>query len=1002
MVTAELLRAIHRVEDLPRLAVALGYEARWRELPSGSLTGNAGPVLIGQLGDFCWYGIPAPAGGAAKAARALSARGLPAVVVGFHPETRSIAVACGVARSLAIQLDAPDPLALARLSRASAIPGEHALASVQRIGDALNGLGVDQRFFAGFRRVLEAVIAALPSGIPRLDRHGIGLLLLTRILFLYFVEAKGWLAGRPRFLREEVDRCLAARRSLHRDLLQPLFFGTLNRPADQRSALARRYGAVPFLNGGLFEPHPLERRWRVTVPTPVVRDAFDTLFERFHFTLSAAPNDAIAPDMLGRVFEGVMAPDERHASGTYYTPDALVRAVLHDGLATWLAGRLGIGWSEAAARLDSPDPLTRRALHGVRLLDPAVGSGAFLLGALRLLAGPGGARRGSRASALRRVLAGGLFGVDRNPAAVRLAELRLWLEVVEADPGERPEQVAPLPNLDALVRQGDSLRDPADGAVPFRLTRRRALELAGLRRAVLCGVGPSKAGALRALRRSELMLAREAAGAAVQRLDARITELLDLARSPTLFGGPRGLSREEGHALRSLRVARRRERERRRLLDRSGEVPWFSYATQFADVLARGGFDLVVGNPPWVRAESLAPETRRQLAERFRWMKGARAGGSGYAHQPDLAVAFLARALELTAPQGVVAYLVPAKLATTGYAAAARAGLARHTTISLAASLAGDPRAGFDATVYPMALVTANAPPPEDHLVRLTLDSPELANGIPQRLLSQGPWLLGPGSAGELIQRIGRRWPPLGERFTCHLGVKTGLNRVFLDPGGEVEPELVRWAVRGRDIRPFRTHPVRRILWPCDDSGRPLPRLPPGAARHFSSHQGALRRRADHAGGPPWEIFRTGPALSPYRVVWSDVARRLEAAPLNGRTASTPIALNSCYLIPLDRAEVALRLTAWLNSSWSRGLARAGAEPASGGFARFNARVVSMLPLPEAVLHSTDLFELARRGMAGTLDQTDLDDCCADMLGLASGERRLLAELAGPGTVTGR
>jgi len=1002
MVTAELLRAIHRVEDLPRLAVALGYEARWRELPSGALPGPGRPVLIGQRGDFCWYGISASVAGAVKAARALAARGLPAVVVGFHEAARSIALACGVARPLDIRLDAPDPLALARLGRAAAIPGEHALASAQRIGDALNGLGVDQRFFAGFRRVLEAVIAALPPGIPRLDRHGIGLLLLTRILFLYFVEAKGWLAGRPRFLREEVDRCLVARRSLHRDLLQPLFFGTLNRPADQRSALARRYGAVPFLNGGLFEPHPLERRWRVTVPTPVVRDAFDTLFERFHFTLSGVPDEAIAPDMLGRVFEGVMAPDERHATGTYYTPDALVRAVLHDGLATWLAGRLGIGWNDAAARLDSPDPGARRALHTVRVLDPAVGSGAFLLGALRLLAGPDGARRGSRALALRRVLAGGLFGVDRNPAAVRLAELRLWLEVVAADPGERPEQVAPLPNLDALVRQGDSLRDPADGAASFRLTRRRALELSGLRRAVLGGVGPAKAAALRALRRAELLLARDAAAAAIERLDARIGELLDLARSPSLFGGPRGLAREECHALKSLRAARRRERERRRLLDRSGEVPWFSYATQFADVVAGGGFDLVVGNPPWVRAESLAPETRRQLAERFRWMKGARANGRGYAHQPDLAVAFLARALELTAPHGVVAYLVPAKLTTTGYAAAARVGLARRTTISLAANLAGDPRAGFDATVYPMALVTTNAPPPEDHVVRVTLDSPDLAGGVPQRQLSQGPWVLGQGSAAELIQRIGGRWPPLGGRFTCHLGVKTGLNRVFLDPDCEVEPELVRWAVRGRDIRPFRAHPVRRILWPCDESGRPLPRLPPGAARHLSPHHGELRRRADHAGGPPWEIFRTGPALSPYRVVWSDVARRLEAATLNGNTARTPIALNSCYLIPLDRARVALRLTAWLNSGWSRALARSGAEPASGGFARFNARVVSMLPLPEAVLHSTDLFELARRGVAGTLEQTDLDDCCAELLGLASGERGVLAELACPGTVAGR
>ena len=1002
MVTVELLRTIHRIEDLPRLAVALGYEARWRELPAGSLRSTGKPVLIGQLGDLCWYGISAPGAGAVRVVRGLIARGLPAGVVAYHAEARSIAVAWGAARPLEIRLDAPDPLALARLNRAAAIPGEHALASARRIGDALNGLGVDQRFFAGFRRVLESVIAALPSSVPRLDRHGIGLLLLTRILFLYFVEAKGWLAGRPRFLREEVDRCLSARRSLHRHLLRPLFFGTLNRPADQRSALARRYGAVPFLNGGLFEPHPLERRWRVTVPTPVIRDAFDTLFERFHFTLSTGPDEAIAPDMLGRVFEGVMAPDERHATGTYYTPDALVRATLHDGLATWLSGRLGIGWSEAAARLDSPDAPARHALQSIRLLDPAVGSGAFLLGALRLLAGPEGTRRGSRASALRRVLAGGLFGVDRNPAAVRLAELRLWLEVVAADPGERAEQVAPLPNLDALVRQGDSLRDPELGAGSFRLSRRRVVELAGLRRGVLLGVGQAKAGALRALRRAELVLARDATGAAIERLDARIAELLEHGRSPTLFGGPRGLTREECQTLASLRAARRRERERRRVLDRSGEVPWFSYATQFADVLARGGFDLVVGNPPWVRAEALAPDIRRQLAERFRWMKGVRAGGAGYAHQPDLAVAFLARALELTAPRGVVACLVPAKLATTGYAAAARADLARCTTISLAANLAGDPRAGFDATVYPMALVTTNAPPSESHVVRLTLDSPALRHGIPQRQMSQGPWVLGAGPAGELIQRIGRRWPPLGERFTCHLGVKTGLNRVFLDPGCEVEPELLRWAVRGRDVRPFRAHPVRRILWPCDESGRPLSRLPPGASRHLSPHHGELRRRADHSGGPPWEIFRTAPALAPHRVVWSDVARRLEAAPLNGRAASTPIALNSCYLIPLERAQVALRLTAWLNSGWSRALARTGAEPASGGFARFNARVVSMLPLPEAVLHSTELVELARRGVAGTLDQADLDDCCADILGLGSGERGLLAELAGPGTVAGR
>ena len=62
------------------------------------------------------------------------------------------------------------------------------------------------------------------------DRHGLALLQLTRILFLYFIQTKGWLAGRERFLAEEVERCLAHRRRIHRDLLRPLFFGTLNRP----------------------------------------------------------------------------------------------------------------------------------------------------------------------------------------------------------------------------------------------------------------------------------------------------------------------------------------------------------------------------------------------------------------------------------------------------------------------------------------------------------------------------------------------------------------------------------------------------------------------------------------------------------------------------------------------------------------------------------------------------------------------------------------------------
>ena len=1001
MVTPELLRSIRRVEDLPRLTAALGYEAGWCELPTGSLGAGRSAGILAKREDFTWFAVSACDAVAVRAARMLAGRGVPAAVLGLDEATRRITLAAGATASLTLQLDAPDLLALARLGRTAAIPGENSVATSFRIAEALDGRGAGQRFFAGFRRVLEGVMAALPQRIPRVDRHALSLLLLTRILFLYFVEARGWLAARPRFLREEVDRCLASRRSLHRDLLRPLFFGTLNRPRDERSTLARRYGAIPFLNGGLFEPHPLERRWRVSFPTPVLRDAFDDFFERYHFTLATASGEAIAPDMLGRVFEGVMAPDERHSTGSYYTPASLVDAVLRDGIATWLSLRLRITWSDANARLDAPDPPTRRALRSVRLLDPAVGSGAFLLGALRLLAGPGAPGTSHRAARIRRVLSEGLFGVDRNAAAVRLAELRLWLEVVAADPGERPESIAPLPNLDALVRQGDSLLDPSAG-LPVQTPRLSGLELTSLRQSVVLATGAAKRDALRSLRRAERRVAEGSLASSIAALDARIAELLGAAKSPTLFGGRRGLTRGDLAALAELRAARRRARERERAMARANEVPWFSYTTQFADVLSRGGFDLVVGNPPWVRAESLAPDIRRYLAERFRWMKGARAGARGYAHQPDLAVAFLQRAFELAAPGGVVAFLVPAKLATTGYAATARAELARRTTISLVADVRDDPRADFDATVYPMALVAANAVPPPGHIVRLRLGAPHPADGIQQNQLCEGPWLLTSRAVAELTGRLRQNHPALGEQFRPQLGVKTGLNRVFLDPGPEVEPELIRWAARGRDVLPFRVRRVKQLLWPYESSGRVLDALPSGAARHLAPHLGALRRRADYAGGKPCCLFRTAPAISPHRVIWADVSRRLEAAPLSGVRGLGVIPLNSCYLTPAPDAETTLRLAAWLNCTWCRVLAAAIAEPASGGYRRFNARVVSALPLPSSALESSDLLAMARRGTAGALEQKDLDACCAGLLSLDPSEQRLLAGLAGEGANAGR
>ena len=287
-------------------------------------------------------------------------------------------------------------------------------------------------------------------------------------------------------------------------LLRPLFFGTLNRPAVERTRVTRRFGRIPFLNGGLFEPHPLERRWRADIPNPVWRRCFDSLFERFDFTADEAGRPGlVAPDMLGRVFEGVMEPGLRRRSGTFYTPAALVRRLVGAGLVAVLADRLGCAES---ARGTIPRRAVAAGPHGARgitVLDPAVGSGAFLLGALhRLLTGKPRATPRSK----RRVLSRSLFGVDRIAAAVRLTELRLWLSVIADDPVLCPRR-RPLPNLDCLIRQGDSLFDPGGLDLLSAASRQDPTlitEISQVRKQVIGATGPQKRSWVRQLRQLEV------------------------------------------------------------------------------------------------------------------------------------------------------------------------------------------------------------------------------------------------------------------------------------------------------------------------------------------------------------------------------------------------------------------------------------------------------------------------------------------------------------------
>jgi hypothetical protein len=278
-----------------------------------------------------------------------------------------------------------------------------------------------------------------------------------------------------------------------------------------------------------------------------------------------------------------------------------------------------------------------------------------------------------------------------------------------------------------------------------------------------------------------------------------------------------------------------------------------------------------------------------------------------------------------------------------------------------------------------MALIATRAEPAANQIVAPTLGPKPAAVGLPQRELgsdSGGPWILVPG-AERIARRLRARFPNVGDRWTPQLGVKTGADDVFLL---DRKCSGTRPAIRGRDIVPWRCEPRRFVVWTHGVDGKPLTRLPTEVLELLAPHDERLRRRADYRGGAAWQLFRTSLGLAPYRVIWPDIAKRLAAA-VPERDA---VPLNTVYGIATRDACDALALAALFNTTWITGLARLVADPARGGFRRFNARVIRGLPIPAS---GPVWDQLARRGSRCE----PADDLIAEAFELDLTDRRALA-----------
>ncbi|MFT6396517.1 MAG: hypothetical protein ACJAYU_001260, partial [Bradymonadia bacterium] len=822
-------------------------------------------------------------------------------------------------------------------------------------------------FFRDIRKALGEVSSSWSGLAVETDevRSALSVTLLCRLMFLYFVQEKGWLDGDRGYVAATVLDPDAE--DVLRSRLWPLFFDALSKAPEDRSS---PWSGIPFLNGGLFDRTDLESaNPEATLTDESLRNLVGDVLERYRF-VGTEEGDlaAIDPVMLGTVFEELMGAEQRGASGTFYTPPRLVAECVQDAIIPLLEARVG---SERLARIrDGSQRLSGKekaevadALLNLRILDPAMGSGAFLLGAMHYLVKfLGRVCDHEPGDLVRQVIANNLYGVDISSSAVTITELRLWLALVARMPDDLAP-AEPLPNLGHHIRCGNTLFGPSvvaqlDG---LELDPTLVSELAAATQAYSGAHGADKVEADRTRRSLERRLTIEFMEAARDRSRQTIRDF-DLARGQDLFGNVRALSVAERRKHKGLLAAAEQAEGAVGAAERGELAASFDFNVAFADVVKRGGFDLVVGNPPWVRLSNVPPPERRRLQSVYRWMRCE--SGSSFGVQPDLCVAFVEKSVRLLRPGGVLSLVVPGKLFTAGYGAGFRAGMRRDTTLLRLRDLATGEVVHFSADTFPAVIVARKGAEPR---IAIRVDDGAGRSGVADvgdvavDDVPGSPWPLLDSKSMEAYRVLSCSAPALKEQFVIRLGIKTGANSVFVDPPDGIGP-VVR-AVRGADIEPMRVAPSSTLLFAHGrESGLCHASIAAGTAEYLEEHRARLERRADAKDSDPlWKVHRVYPESLGHRVVWRDIGQRLDAVYVPPVWEGGPAVLNSAYVVGVASSRQGIRLAAWLCSTPVRFTAAVSAERALGGYRRFMARNVGRVPVPDSVVHgSPELDEVAR------------------------------------------
>ena len=684
---------------------------------------------------------------------------------------------------------------------------------------------VSDDFFKGYTRLFKDIVKKASDNNrimkefvkfpdPKVALRNYVKKLLGRIVFIQFLQRKGWMGvpvsdegwttGQPEFLQVLFEQ--SDKKDTFVDDVLRLLFNDLNtkRAGDLASDGLGTGIKIPYLNGGLFDQDEYDGL-SFPLPADTVREIL-SFFRKYNFTIDENDQDTVEvgvdPEMLSRIFESLL--EDNKATGAFYTPKEIVEYMCREALITYLQGGVKDDSTRSACRAfvmehkvdvlsDSIIDRVDDMLRSVKICDPAIGSGAFPMGMLKELfecrkaieMHKNGACNPSEIK--KDILQHSIYGVDIDKGAVDIARLRFWLALIIDE--KTPHA---LPNMDFKIMQGNSLLEQYEG------------------------VDLSKIGVSGKRRRKK--------GQPTLGLDEGYTleniqiEIQEYYKTD---------SHEEKEKIRDFINDNVRDYIRHlctpEIRRKVNALPipndqFFLWHLYFKEVFDGGGFDIVIGNPPYIVLQNL-----NEMSEVYQ-----KCGFSTYSKSADIYCLFTEHGFNLLKKGGTLCYIMMNKWMKAEYGEALRRFILDRKIYNIVDF--GDVQVFKKATTYPCIILLGNGKPDNVFKASRLMSNdlrtiPVLSEEFLTSDFGEGPWEAFSGKDQALFKKLerGRAFPTLKQYLdaSAKYGIKTGLSKAFLISGktrdsilkkDDFSKEVIVPFLTGKDIRPYERPLTNKYL----------------------------------------------------------------------------------------------------------------------------------------------------------------------------------------------